>query len=88
MPMAMLAGDGNEARQVLLSDGLVFDLKQRARIIHYIASQQPKQRLRAATITGWHDGAFVLPDEVIGADDIWFQAAGRHAPYGLSLIHI
>lgn len=82
MPMAMLAGDGNEARQVLLSDGLVFDLKQRARIIHYIASQQPKERLRAATVTGWHDGAFVLPDEVIGADDIWFQAAGRHAPYG------
>ncbi len=82
MPMAMLAGDGSEARQVLLSDGLVFDLKQRARIIHYIASQQPKERLRAATVTGWHDSAFVLPDEVIGADDIWFQAAGRHAPYG------
>lgn len=82
MPMAMLAGDGNEARQVLLSDGLVFDLKQRSRIIYYIATQQPKQRLRAATVTGWHDGAFVLPDEVIGADDIWFQAAGRHAPYG------
>jgi putative DNA primase/helicase len=81
MPMSMLAGDGNEARGVLLSEGLVFDLYDKGAILRYIAGQFPKETMRAASVTGWHDDAFVLPDAVIGADDIWFQASGRTAPY-------
>jgi putative DNA primase/helicase len=81
MPMSMLAGDGNEARVVLLSEGLVFDLHDKGAILRYIAGQFPKETMRAASVTGWHDDAFVLPDAVIGADDIWFQASGRTAPY-------
>jgi putative DNA primase/helicase len=81
MPMSMLAGDGNEARGVLLSEGLVFDLHDKGAILRYIAGQFPKETMRAASVTGWHDDAFVLPDTVIGADDIWFQASGRTAPY-------
>ncbi|NML99637.1 DUF927 domain-containing protein [Paraburkholderia sp. RP-4-7] len=81
MPMSMLAGDGNEARGVLLSEGLVFDLHDKGAILRYIAGQFPKETMRAASVTGWHDDAFVLPDAVIGADDIWFQASGRTAPY-------
>ncbi|CAG4908380.1 DUF927 domain-containing protein [Paraburkholderia saeva] len=81
MPMSMLAGDGNEARGVLLSEGLVFDLHDKGGILRYIAGQFPKETMRAASVTGWHDDAFVLPDAVIGADDIWFQASGRTAPY-------
>ncbi|RQY25354.1 DUF927 domain-containing protein [Burkholderia stagnalis] len=81
MPMAMLAGDGNEVRSVLLSEGLVFDMNDRQAVPRYIAGQHPKRTMRAASVTGWHDDAFVLPEVVIGADDIWFQASGRVAPY-------
>lgn len=82
MPMQMLAGDGAEVLGVLLSEGLALDRKYKVRILDYINAQYPKKRLRAAGTTGWHGGAFVLPDEVIGADDIWFQATERTAPYG------
>ncbi|WP_227875315.1 DUF927 domain-containing protein [Paraburkholderia dokdonensis] len=81
MPMSMLAGDGNEARGVLLGEGLVFDLTDKGAILRYIAGQFPQKAMRAASVTGWHDEAFVLPDSVIGAGDIWFQASGRVAPY-------
>ncbi|MGF6634282.1 DUF927 domain-containing protein [Paraburkholderia sp. MM6662-R1] len=81
MPMSMLAGDGNEVRAVLLSEGLVFDLNDRQAVPRYIAGQHPKLTMRAASVTGWHAGAFVLPEVVIGADDIWFQSTGRTAPY-------
>jgi len=82
MPMQMLAGDGAEVLGVLLGEGLALDRKYKVRILDYINAQYPKKRLRAAGTTGWHGGAFVLPDEVIGADDIWFQATERTAPYG------
>ncbi|KWU25854.1 DUF927 domain-containing protein [Burkholderia cenocepacia] len=81
MPMSMLAGDGSEARGVLLSEGLIFDLNDKNAILRYVAAQMPAARMRAASITGWSGDAFVLPDIVIGADDIWFQASGRTAPY-------
>lgn len=81
MPMSMLAGDGNEARAVLLSEGLLFDLSDKGGVLRYIAGQVPKDSMRAANVTGWHEDAFVLPHEVIGADDVWFQASGRTAPY-------
>ncbi|EIN02297.1 hypothetical protein WQE_04892 [Paraburkholderia hospita] len=81
MPMSMLAGDGSEARGVLLSEGLVFDLNDRNAILRYVAAQIPSVRMRAAAVTGWNRDAFVLPHTVIGADDIWFQASGRTAPY-------
>lgn len=81
MPMSMLAGDGSDARAVLLSEGLVYDLNDRNAVLRYIAGQHPKESMRAAGVTGWHDDAFVLPDAAIGADDIWFQASGRVAPY-------
>jgi putative DNA primase/helicase len=81
MPMSMLAGDGSEARGVLLSEGLVFDLNDRNAILRYVAAQVPSVRMRAASVTGWNRDAFVLPHTVIGANDIWFQASGRTAPY-------
>lgn len=84
MPMQMLAGDGAEVLAVLLGEGLALDLKYKVRILDYINAQHPKRRLKAAGTTGWHDNAFVLPDEVIGTDDIWFQATERTAPYGMA----
>jgi len=82
MPMHMLAGDGNEVLGVLLGEGLVVNRRNKNGILDYINAQVPRKRLKAATATGWHGTAFVLPDEVIGADDIWYQAAERSAPYG------
>ncbi|WP_245621136.1 DUF927 domain-containing protein [Paraburkholderia ferrariae] len=81
MPMSMLAGDGSEARSVLLSEGLTFDLGDRNAVLRYVAAQVPATRMRAASVTGWSGDAFVLPHTVIGANDIWFQASGRTAPY-------
>lgn len=82
MPMQMLAGDGVEVLGALMAEGLAIDRKRKARLLDYINAQTPRDRLRAATMTGWHGAAFVLPDEVIGADDIWYQATERTAPYG------
>ena len=84
MPAEMLAGDGSEALGILLAGGVEISQHKKREVLRYIASQHPKRHMRAATLTGWHQGAFVLPDEVIGADDVWFQAAGRTAPYGLA----
>ncbi|NHH80709.1 DUF927 domain-containing protein [Burkholderia gladioli] len=81
MPMALLAGDGSEARAILLGEGLIFDLQDRGAVLRYVANQFPPRVMKAAAVTGWHDGSFVLPDRIIGASDIWFQAAARVAPY-------
>jgi len=82
MPMQMLAGDGVEVLSVLLAEGLALDRKSKTRILDYINSQHPKERLRAASTTGWHGNVFVLPDAIFGGDDIWYQATERTAPYG------
>ncbi|CAB3759371.1 DUF927 domain-containing protein [Paraburkholderia solisilvae] len=84
VPMAAFAGDGSEVRSVLLSEGLVFDMNDKNAILRYITAQIPERRMRAASVTGWSGDAFVLPDAVIGADDIWFQASGRTAPYAVA----
>ncbi len=82
MPAEMLAGDGADALGVLLSGGVEISQHKKREVLRYIASQHPRRHMRAATATGWNDSTFVLPDEVIGANDVWFQATGRTAPYG------
>ncbi|MEX3614316.1 MAG: DUF927 domain-containing protein [Burkholderia gladioli] len=84
LPAEMLAGDGSEALGILLAGGVEISQHKKREVLRYIAAQHPTRHMRAATLTGWHDGAFVLPDEVIGDDDVWFQAAGRTAPYGVA----
>ncbi|WP_322095147.1 DUF927 domain-containing protein [Paraburkholderia bannensis] len=81
MPMAMLAGDGSDALGVLMSEGLIPYFNDKKAVLRYVAEQVPSTRMRAASVTGWSGDAFVLPNTVIGADDIWFQASGRTAPY-------
>lgn len=84
MPMSMLAGDGVEVLKALMDEGLAVDLKAKNRILDYINAAIVQKRMRAATTTGWHGNAFVLPDEVIGTENIWFQATERTAPYGVA----
>ncbi len=70
MPMAMLAGDGNELRAALLAQGVEIDPEARTGLSRYLQGRTPSKRMRCALQTGWADAdyrAFVLPDEVIGA---------------------
>jgi len=82
MPMALLAGKADELLQRLYDDGLEISYANRRRIADYICSEQPVRFLRCATRTGWHSQTtFVLPDEVIGVGDIWFQSTTKIAAY-------
>ena len=77
MPMRLLSSDGRELRAELLDMGLRIDPKSHHRLGHWLASREPRKELIAATRTGWHaldDGhAFVMPQRVIGSEQIVFQ---------------
>ncbi len=74
MPMRMLKGRGDELLGELLDQGLEIHRKKRADVANYIMLQKPKMRIIAATSIGWHDDAFVLPNTVIGHDNVVFQS--------------
>lgn len=74
MPMYLLKGSGEELRGELLNQGLVFNPNKRTKILEYIMQEHPKRKIIAATNTGWHDGAFVLPNRIIGSADVVFQS--------------
>ena len=68
---AMLAGDGTDARRILLDGGLHLApaRKARDRLNSFLGSVRSPERARATGRIGWHDDVFVLPDECIGASD-------------------
>ena len=68
MPARMLAGDGNEYRSYLLSQGLRISTAQRARnlLTMYLQSRRPHTFTTCTDRTGWHGTAFVLPRETVG----------------------
>ena len=68
LPMAELAGDGDAYRARLLSLGLELESGPPARkaLHRLLTSANPQARIRCVPTLGWHGGAFVLPDEVIG----------------------
>lgn len=68
VPAEMLIGQGEEHLKILSDGGLVIATNHKAKdhLIHYIRSSAPDQRARCTDHLGWHDGAFVLPDKVIG----------------------
>ncbi len=67
IPMSLLSGDGAELRSRLMDCGLTIDPAPDARqkFLRFILTSEPKKHIRCVNQTGWHDGAFVLPDEVI-----------------------
>ncbi|AJK45388.1 hypothetical protein BGL_1c08550 [Burkholderia plantarii] len=77
-PAALFAGDGTELRRMLLDMGVKLGVTQIARtqIANYIQMAQPDERVRCVPRVGWHHGAFVLPDRVIGtgAEALIYQA--------------
>jgi putative DNA primase/helicase len=78
MPQSMLADGPHAVIAHLLAGGLMVMSDKTLEVIDYIQSCSPRQRITIATQTGWHsDGAFVLPDQVIGA----YDARERDAQY-------
>lgn len=86
MPMAMLAGNGDEVRAELLRQGLeITSDGNRRRLLDYIQAEAPNVAARCVTRTGWHDDTFVLPAATYGAEaaePVIFQTT---APDGVAL---
>lgn len=74
MPMYMLKGYGEELRGELLNQGVTFNPKKRTPIIEFLMNARPKRRIIAASKVGWHENTFILPNQVIGKDDVVFQS--------------
>lgn len=75
MPGELLAGRPEGILSVLFGMGLKIAHRQRARVVEYIAEQDPKRRIVAATSTGWHGaGLFITPLENIGKGEAIYQA--------------
>ena len=80
MPMAMLAGSGEELRAELLRLGLEITTIaiRRGKLAEYIAQCRPEAKARCVLRTGWHGGVFVLPAETFGesaGEPVIFQGA-------------
>ncbi len=73
MPLSMLAGSGEALRAELLSLGLQPEpgasRKWKDWLIEYLFAVDPTARARCVDRIGWHGGAYVLPDETIGAEN-------------------
>jgi putative DNA primase/helicase len=87
---AMLAGDGTDARRILLDGGLYVapNRKARERLNSFLGTVRSPERARATSRVGWHEGAFVLPDETIAVRAVnrhWNGTPDRH-PKGTPLI--
>ncbi|WP_130469910.1 DUF927 domain-containing protein [Candidatus Magnetaquicoccus inordinatus] len=75
MPMTLLSDRGEQLRAQLLDRGLLIDLHNRAHLQSYLQSQIPSKSLSLAKQVGWHQQSFVLPDEIFGDPDIYFQGS-------------
>jgi putative DNA primase/helicase len=74
MPGELLAGRSEAILAVLLNRGLKIAHRTRARVVTYIANQEPKQRITAATATGWHGPElFITPTDNIGKGEAIYQ---------------
>lgn len=87
LPMEMLKGDGSEYRGVLLGMGLQLSTMTKARnlLTQYLQTAEVATRARCVDRTGWHDGAFVMPERTIpetpadAAQRILYQSANAAA---------
>lgn len=74
MPMHLLKSNGDELRGELLNQGLTFNTKNKSDIVNYIMNEKPNRRIIAVDKIGWHNNDFVLPNQVIGNNEIVFQS--------------
>jgi putative DNA primase/helicase len=71
LPRASLAGDGAEARRILLDGGLFIAPSRKARDLlnSFLLLVRSPTRCRATPHVGWHGNSFVLPDACFAAAD-------------------
>lgn len=72
MPRALLASDGAAIREELLSRGfpeVPTNRWAREMFTQYLMTAKPEKVARNTSRIGWHSGAYILPDETIGAPD-------------------
>ena len=71
LPRASLAGDGVEARRILLDRGLFIAPSRKARDLlnSFLLLVRSPTRCQATQHVGWHGNSFVLPDACFGADE-------------------
>lgn len=70
MPMELLQGDGNEVRAYLAAGGADISTNGKARNLFnsYLQLWPVQARARCTQRPGWHNGVYVMPDQVIGDD--------------------
>lgn len=80
LPRASLAGDGADARRMLLDGGLYVtpSRKGRERLTAFLTSVCSPARVTATNRIGWHQNTFVLPDACIGlgSERLMLQGTG------------
>lgn len=71
IPRASLAGDGSDARKILLDGGMYIAPNQKARQMFnaFLLQVRSPVRARATNRIGWHSDTYVLPDHCFGAKD-------------------
>ncbi|MBA57196.1 MAG: RNA helicase [Pseudomonadales bacterium] len=75
MPAWMMAGRNDPILAELLNQGLEISHHHRAKVIQYLASRHPKERVIAATSTGWvNPSLFIMPGKNIGEGNAVFQS--------------
>lgn len=82
MPMSMLAADAAAVRERLLDGGLIVSPNKtaRERLVTYLNSAAPADRMRAVSRCGWHGDSFVLPGTIYGTNSgerVAVQIPGR-----------
>jgi putative DNA primase/helicase len=74
MPMRMLKSNGEDVLEVLLDQGFVYKKSKRAQLLDYIMMFKPGAKMKATSKIGWHGETFVLPNKIIGCEEIIFQS--------------
>jgi uncharacterized protein (DUF927 family) len=83
LPRATLAGDGSEARRILMDGGFFIAPSQsaRSRFNSFLLQVRSPNRARATQRVGWHSNSFVLPDDCFAndkRDQLLLQSATAH----------
>jgi uncharacterized protein (DUF927 family) len=83
LPRATLAGDGSEARRILIDGGFFIAPSQAARGLFnsFLLQVRSPNRARATQRVGWHSNSFVLPDACFAndkRDQLLLQSATAH----------